>query len=117
MLYIVCATTLFGQRPLPPGQLNGRVVDAVGAAISRAAVFVRPYSAQGSNFALVGRTDRNGDFRLTLPEGGYDVIVTSPGFQSKMQIVVARGGKPTQMEWKLAVLNCDFPGINCDTFQ
>jgi hypothetical protein len=117
VLYFMCATTLFGQTPLPSGQVSGHVIDTVGAVIPGADVFVRSYSARGKDITLAGHTDRNGDFTLTLPAGGYDVIVTSPGFQSKIQIVLSKVGKTTKILWKLAALNCDFPSTNCDTFQ
>jgi len=117
IISLTCATMLFGQGSTPSGRVDGHVVDSVGAVIPGADIFVRPYSAKKNEIKLAGHTDLHGDFTLTLPAGGYDVIVTSQGFESKTQIVLSRVGKTTKLVWKLTMLSCDFPTMNCDTFQ
>lgn len=99
------------------GQINGHVVDITGAVIPRASVFVRRNMPSDESVRLVGHTDLNGDFELVLPEGGYDVLVASPGFAAGVQTVPIVHGKKRRFEWKLKELGCDFPGVNCDTFQ
>jgi len=116
MICLALAASLTGQS-LPAGHVSGNVVDTVGVAIPRASVFVRSYSDEGERITLASHTDSKGNFTLTLPAGGYDVLVSSPGFQSKLQIIVLKTGKNTRMQWKLIPEKCDFPGVNCDTVQ
>jgi hypothetical protein len=66
---------------------------------------------------LLTHTDINGDFTLNLPDGGYDVLVTSPGFDASVRTVAIVHGKPSRFQWKLKPHDCSFPGTNCDTFQ
>ena len=89
----------------------------VGAVIPRASVFVRKNSPSEDNVRVVAHTDIHGDFELLLPEGGYDVLVTSAGFAAVVQTIPVFPGKTRKVQWKLRVLDCDFPGMNCDTFQ
>jgi hypothetical protein len=107
---------LLGQRP-ETGQITGHVVDVVGATIKGASVFVRRNMPSDDNVKLLAHTDINGDFTLVLPEGGYDVLVTSPGFAANVETVAVLARKPRKLRWKLKVLDCTFPGMNCDTFQ
>lgn len=65
----------------------------------------------------MAHTDINGNFKLVLPVGGYDVLVTAPGFASGVETVAVPAGKTKKTGWKLKVLDCSFPGMNCDTFQ
>jgi len=96
-------------------QISGQVVDPVGAIISKANVFVRKNTFQSEeDVRLLGHTDIHGDFKLVLPEGGYDILVTSPGFASGFQTVPVWAGKKKKIEWKLRPLDCNFPGVNCD---
>jgi hypothetical protein len=99
------------------GQISGHVVDSVGATIKGASVFVRRNSPSEDNVRLVAHTDVHGDFLLLLPKGGYDVLVTSPGFVAGVETIPIFPGKTRKVQWKLKVLGCDFPGMNCDTFQ
>jgi hypothetical protein len=122
MLFLMCAARLIGQSPsssgqTSSGQISGHVVDTVGAFIPRASIFVRAYSSADEKITLADHTDSNGNFTLALPPGAYDILVTSIGFQSKLQIVILESGKTTKMRWKLIAHKCDFPGVNCDTFQ
>ena len=104
-------------QPPTTGQISGHVVDPVGAVIPRASVFVRKNSASEDNVRLVTHTDIHGDFVLLLPEGGYDVLVTSAGFAAGVKTIAVSPGKTRKAQWKLRELGCDFPGMNCDTFQ
>jgi hypothetical protein len=121
---IVVAVSLFGlvmistsaQGPTT-GQISGHVVDAMGAIIKGASVFVRKNSPSEEDVKLVTHTDIHGDFLILLPKGGYDVLVTSPGFVSGVETIPIFPGKVRKVQWKLKVLGCDFPGMNCDTFR
>jgi Carboxypeptidase regulatory-like domain len=104
------------QQPVT-GQIKGHVVDSMGATIRGASVFVHRTIPEEDNVTLAAHTDVHGDFVLNLPEGGYDLLVTSPGFASATQTVAIWRGKAKRLEWKLKALGCDFPGMNCDTFQ
>ena len=99
------------------GQLNGHVLDVVGATIKGASIFVRRHSSPDENTKLLTHTDINGNFTLSLPEGGYDVLVVSPGFAASVETIPVMARKTRKAQWRLKVLNCDFPGVNCDTFQ
>ena len=104
-------------QPPATGKISGHVVDTEGATIKGASVFVRKYSPSEDNVRLVAHTDIHGDFVLLLPKGGYDVLVTSAGFASGVETIPILPGKTRKIQWKLRVLDCDFPGMNCDTFQ
>jgi len=99
------------------GQIIGHVVDAVGATIHGASVFVRSNIPPEEKVELLAHTDINGNFKLVLPEGEYDVLVTSPGFAAEVETVPVSAGKDKKVQWKLKVLDCSFPGMNCDTFR
>ena len=104
-------------QPPATGKISGHVVDPVGAVIPRASIFVRKNSLSEDNVRLVTHTDIHGDFVLLLPEGGYDVLVTSVGFAAGVKTLAVSPGKTRKVQWKLRELDCDFPGINCDTVQ
>jgi hypothetical protein len=99
------------------GQIIGHVVDAVGATIPGASVFVRSNIPPEEKVELRTHTDINGNFKLVLPEGGYDVLVTYPGFAAEVETVAVAAGKEMKVHWKLKALDCSFPGMNCDTFR
>jgi hypothetical protein len=109
--------TTSSAQPPATGKISGHVVDTVGAVIPRASVFVRKYWPSEDNVRLVTHTDIHGDFMLLLPEGGYDVLVTSMGFAAGVKTLPVFPGKTRKVQWKLQALGCDFPGKNCDTFQ
>jgi hypothetical protein len=119
MVALVCvvnSTHSLAQQP-KTGQISGHVVDVVGATIKGASVFVRRHMPSEENVKLLLHTDINGDFKLVLPEGGYDVLVTSPGFVAGVETVPVSAGKTRKVQWKLKPLDCSFPGMNCDTFH
>jgi hypothetical protein len=116
ILCIVFAGRLAGQSGDALGRISGHVGDTVGAVIPRASVFVHPY-ANADEVNLTTHTDIHGDFVLALPAGAYDILITSAGFESKLQIVVVQPGKTSKLQWKLIAHPCDFPGVNCDSFQ
>jgi hypothetical protein len=107
---------VLGQGP-QTGHITGHVVDAVGASIKGASVFVRRNTPSADEIKLLTHTDVNGDFTLLLPEGGYDVLVASPGFAANVQTVATTDRKSRTLLWRLKVLDCTFPGMNCDTFR
>ena len=119
MVALVCvvnATHSLAQQPTT-GQVSGHVVDVAGATIKGASVFVRRNIPPAEDVRLFTRTDIHGDFMLVLPEGGYDVLVTSPGFAAGVETVSVLVGRTKKVQWKLKPLNCNFPGMNCDTFR
>ena len=119
MVAVVClvnAAHLLAQQP-KTGLIRGHVVDVVGATIKGASVFIRRNIPPEENLRLQMRTDIHGDFTLVLPEGGYDVLVTSPGFAAGVETVPVFAGATKKVQWKLKPLDCSFPGMNCDTFQ
>lgn len=113
---VVCAANAVAQQP-KAGQISGRVVDVAGATINGASVFVRRNIPPDEDVRLLAHTDIHGDFKLVLPKGGYDVLVTSPGFAAWVETVPVLAGKTRKMQWKLKSLDCNFPGMNCDTFR
>jgi Carboxypeptidase regulatory-like domain len=116
LVYVLSAAHSLAQQP-NTGQISGHVVDEAGATIKGASVFVRRNIPPEENVRLLTHTDIHGDFKLVLPEGGYDVLVTSAGFASGFETVPVLVGKHKRMQWKLKPLDCSFPGINCDVFQ
>ena len=103
--------------PPKQGHIHGSVLDEVGATISGASVYVHNVKALGEDIKLATHTDVHGVFDLVLPEGGYDVLVVSPSFSASVKSVPVREGKTARIEYKLKVLDCSFPSMNCDTFQ
>ena len=116
LLCILNAGHLSAQQP-KIGQLSGHVVDVVGATIKRASVFVRRNVPSEENIRLLAHTDINGNFTLELPEGGYDILVTSPGFVAAVQTLPVLAARTKKTQWKLKALDCNFPDMNCDTVQ
>jgi hypothetical protein len=114
-LLIPCATC-HAQQP-KTGQIHGHVADQLGAVIARSNVFLHAYAKAADKMELATTTDQEGDFTLTLPEGAYDLVVTSSGFKSALQTVVVHAGKMSKVRLILQVQPCDFPSVNCDPFQ
>jgi hypothetical protein len=77
-------------------------------------VYVRTRTPGQAEERLMTHTDLEGNFKIALPAGGYDVLVISAGFTAKVGSVGVTAGKKTKTQWKMAVLGCDFPGVNCD---
>jgi len=97
------------------GTISGRIVDVSGAAIGSANVFVHNRTWP-DDMKLAIRTDKNGGFHLGLPEGIYDILVVSPGFFAQAETVPVWSGKVKVIAWRMKILPCDFPSMNCDTF-
>jgi hypothetical protein len=120
LVAILLAITIVGQpraQQQSTGEIRGHVTDAMGAAISKAAVFVHRTDSSEEIVRLAIHTDREGNFDLVLPEGGYDVLITSRGFASVLEVIPVWHGKTKSVTWKLKPLGCDFPNMICDTFQ
>ena len=116
---VVCAVNaahLLAQQP-KTGQISGQALDVVGATIKGTSVFVRRNFPPEEDVRLLAHADIHGDFMLVLPAGGYDVLVTSPGFAAAVKTVAVLAGRTVKMQWRLRTLDCNFPGMNCDTFQ
>jgi hypothetical protein len=69
------------------GQLPGHVVDSEGATFKGALVLVHKQGSGEDNLRVAAHTDRSGDFVLPLEEGGYDILVTAPGFAAAVQTI------------------------------
>jgi len=83
------------------GQISGHVADVVGATIKGASVYIRRSIPPEEDVRLAVHTDVHGDFKLVLPEGGYDVLVTSPGFAAEVETVPVLAGRTKETRWKL----------------
>ena len=116
MACVVCATHSLAQQP-KTGQISGHVVDEEGASIRGASVFVRRNIPPEDNVRLLTHTDIQGDFKVSLPQGTYDVLITSPGFAAEVETVPVLAGRTKNVQCKLKTMDCSFPGMNCDTFQ
>lgn len=111
------SSAVFSGQQRQSGHMIGHVVDSVGATIKGASVYVRGNTSSDAEVKLLTHTDINGVFTLELPDGGYDVLVTSPGFNAGVETVAISHGKPSKHQWTLKANDCSFPGMNCDTFQ
>ena len=115
LLMCICnAAQLLAQQP-KGGRVSGHVVDEIGAMIKGASVLVRKRSPSDDSARVMTHTDLKGNFTLDLPEGAYDLLVASPAFATAVQTIAVSAGKTSTTLWKLAVLSCDFSGMNCDT--
>lgn len=117
VLLVMCicnAAPLLAQQP-KGGRVSGHVVDEVGATIKDASVLVRKRSPSDDSARVMTHTDVKGDFTLDLQEGAYDVLVAPPSFVTAVQTIAVSAGKTRKTLWKLTVLSCDFPGMNCDS--
>ena len=83
-------------------QLSGTVVDASGAVLAGAAVYIR--SANGAAFRET-QTDRYGSFTIDgLPAGHYQLVVSHPGFETrKMPVTMAPSPTPATLAITLTV--------------
>lgn len=73
--------------------VKGRVIDAsTKAPLTGASVF-----CQNTTFGVV--TNADGEFSLSLPNGGYDLVVSFTGYQSEQQRIVG-AGEPLLVELK-----------------
>jgi hypothetical protein len=61
-------------------KLEGTVADSEGAAIGNAFVMIRKDGSNAEDLDWKGRTNSNGKVLTSLPEGFYDVFVSSPAF-------------------------------------
>lgn len=116
LIVVVCAVNCAHSlaQQTKTGRVSGHVLDVMGATIKGASIFVRRNMPPEESMRLLTHTDINGDFTLALPEGGYDILVTSPGFVAAVETLPVFAGKTKKGQWRL---DCSFPGMNCDTFQ
>jgi len=113
---LILSSIYLAQAPARPGTVRGHIVDPVGAVIPRANIFVHA-SYGADKVEYMAASDQQGNFVLTLQPGGYDILVTSPGFEASVQTIGVRAGHTEETRWKLKPHSCEFPGVNCDTFQ
>jgi hypothetical protein len=99
------------------GEITGRVVDAAGATINQASVYVGRNLPSAQEIKLMTRTDNEGNFKLVLPEGGYDVLITVSNFRAQVATVPVEAGKTQKLQFRLKSLGCGFPGAPCDSVQ
>jgi Carboxypeptidase regulatory-like domain len=114
--FLVCVQTPTLSLPQEPkfGQIAGHVADTTGAIIEGASVFVRRTEPPEGEVRLLTHTDMHGNFKLVLPEGGYDILIASSGFASGFKTLPVLAGKNRRVQWKLGALDCSSPAINCD---
>ncbi|HEY6971649.1 MAG TPA: carboxypeptidase regulatory-like domain-containing protein [Candidatus Angelobacter sp.] len=86
--------------PLPG--LYGIVTDANGAVVANASITATGEDGEEHT----ATSDSNGNFRLELPQGNYEVEVEVPGFKSLVQRNVTVAG-PRMLSYKLEVAATD----------
>jgi hypothetical protein len=99
------------------GQISGRILDSSGAVVGGASIFVHRTDSVDDKISIVAHTNSSGEFAVDLPEGGYDVLVTARGFKGGLKTVPVWNGKKATFELRLKAMDCNFPRVNCDTFQ
>ena len=82
------------------GTLEGTVTDATGAAVPNATVTARNLQ---SNFSQSATSGSDGEYRLSVPAGTYDVSVHSPGFKLYSLRTYVGVGRATDMNATLQV--------------
>lgn len=96
LLLFFLSCCLFGQWGFSQEQftIKGKVIDAASKApLNGASVF-----CQNTTFGVVTNTE--GEFSLTLPKGGYDLVVSYTGFQSDEQRINSASTEPLTIEMK-----------------
>jgi hypothetical protein len=92
-------------------QIQGQLLDSEGAVIPRASIRVLKEITRDT----VQRAQSDEDGRFTIdglaPES-YLLAISAPGFAEKL--VEPSSGAPQVI--RLAILDCDAPGVNCDIF-
>ena len=85
---------------LPPVHgIYGKVTDTAGAVVANARVTATS-EVNGSHMAY---TDSNGEFRIELSPGTYDVSVNMPGFKAAVQKNIQVAAGPHYLNYKLAI--------------
>jgi hypothetical protein len=83
------------------GTIQGTVVDPNGAVIAGATITIQ---SPVSGFQRTTRTDKDGTFTFpNLPQNGYHLAVTAPGFQGLAQDVDVRSSVPIVLSLKLQI--------------
>src|SRR5882762_511354 len=77
--------------------VSGKVIDAATKAPMQAASVFAQNTTQGAV------TDAEGNFRIGLPNGGYDLVITFTGYQTETRRISAgdANDKPMVIELKL----------------
>ncbi len=85
-----------------PLQLQGTVIDTSGAVIAGAPVLVRN---DNGAVMITTQSDRNGSFTISgLPAGNYQLVVSSPGFETKeMPVSIGTAEAPVALRISLTV--------------
>ncbi len=100
---VVCPALIAG----PLGTVEGRVVDVEGAAISSAAILIRPDAAGRTaprpQAYIQTTTDKTGHFSRRLEIGFYDICMMQNGFTPKCQKILIKPGQPTRVEAQLEI--------------
>jgi hypothetical protein len=98
----VCGISLSAGAQAPPQHracsLHAKITDEDGAAI-RAFVLVRSKRPPASNQQVP--VDRNGEFKLNLASGFYDLFVSAPGFQPLAQTIDLHSCQPLNLNLTL----------------
>jgi Carboxypeptidase regulatory-like domain len=98
MLPVICA-----QQKQIPAPVSITVIDPTGAVVAAACVTI----AGSSQDAHVSKeTDAHGTLPVTLPPGGYDITVTSPGFAKTTKHLEVANNSPNSLQIRLPVGTC-----------
>ena len=104
-LLFVCSVNLVAQTTGPAqGQSSAvtiEVRDELGAVIGRTYVMLRSDALERDNpkpFSLEIRTNSEGQAKVMLPSGFYDVFVASIGFAPHCEKLRVRNGKPVAIK-------------------
>jgi Carboxypeptidase regulatory-like domain len=111
LLYVA----LFAAGGSPEIAIRGRIVNPAGAAIAGASVRVLDEGSRNIIDSAV--SDADGKFSIgSLDAGDYLLAVSAAGYQeSLIPVVPAQNGVSVFPALRLSVLDCDAPGMNCDT--
>lgn len=79
-----------------PVEISGRVVDSTGAAVAGATVL-----AEGNGVTREATTGADGQYRLTVPAGAYNLHVQKTGFEPAFTAIQATAGETPRQNVEL----------------
>jgi hypothetical protein len=97
----------FAQEDLPKGSIEGTIIDAVGAPVAGAAVYLNSHSAE---VPLTLTTDKDGKYSTgALNAGVYTVQVELRNYNANRFFVTVRDGKTSNGDRKLTPIEPGTP--------
>ena len=103
-LVLLFATTNAASGDQSP--VSGTIVDSMGAVIPNSYVLIRTDAREREHPVSVERTSRtnkNGEFKLSLDPGFYDIFVSANGFAPYCRNIRVRDGKPLKLRIPLSI--------------